>query len=104
MHALPTIALIAGTLAGPSTLPAALPKLGKPLKIEANGTAISVDVGHAAPCVYDFDKDGKQDLIVGQFGEGKCRVYLNVGSREQPRFGSFDYLMAGSDHARANPG
>ena len=42
-----------------------------PVRLEAAGKPIDTDVGHAAPLVVDFDGDGKNDLLVGQFGEGK---------------------------------
>lgn len=45
--------------------------LEKPVRIEG----IDADIGHAAPYLYDIDRDGKRDLLVGQFGEGKMRIY-----------------------------
>ena len=35
--------------------------------------------GYAAPCWADFDGDGKKDLLVGQFNQGKICVYKNLG-------------------------
>ena len=31
------------------------------------------------PCWADIDGDGKKDLLVGQFNEGKIRVFKNLG-------------------------
>ena len=78
-----------------------LPRLQKPLKIEAKGKPIDVSGGHAAPLVFDWDKDGRRDLLVGEFGEngGKLRIYLNRGTRTAPKFDDFVYLQAGGDHA-----
>ena len=40
-----------------------------PVRVEAAGKPIDTEVGHAAPFVGDFDGDGVDDLLVGQFGE-----------------------------------
>ncbi len=91
--------------------------LRDPVRLEANGEPIDVVVGHAAPFVMDVDGDGVKDLLVGEFGkgdfdgsrlpaatlkkwgssfaEGKLRIYRNLGSNSEPRFGSFEYLQAG---------
>lgn len=69
--------------------------LAAPFRVTAAGEAISTDVGHAYPRLHDLDGDGKRDLLVGQFGEGKCRVYRNVGSDAAPSFDKMEWLMAG---------
>ena len=66
-----------------------------PIKVEANGQPIDVDIGHAAPFITDFDGDGKFDLTVGQFGGGKLRIYQNIGNNHDPVFNSFTWLQAG---------
>lgn len=78
-----------------------LPKLGKPVKIEAAGKPIDVDGGHAAPLVVDWNRDGKKDLLVGEFGSGggKLRIYPNVGEANSPTFEKFTYLDAGGEPA-----
>lgn len=58
----------------------------KPIRLKAGGEFINVDVGHAAPFVYDFDKDGKRDLLVGQFGQGRLRIYRNIGTDTKPKY------------------
>ncbi len=75
---------------------------------------IDVTTGHAAPYVYDFNGDGKRDLLVGEFGSGtyrgettsksslanaRLRVYLNKGSNASPRYDGFKYLQAGGENA-----
>ena len=75
---------------------------------------IDVTTGHASPYIYDFDGDGKRDLLVGEFGSGtyrgettsksslanaRLRVYLNVGSNAAPRYDGFQYLQAGGENA-----
>lgn len=50
--------------------------------------------GLAAPAVFDWDRDGKKDLLLGEFETGECylRVYRNEGSNDAPRFSDeFDY-------------
>jgi hypothetical protein len=71
------------------------PELAPPVKIVAGGKPIDVDVGHAAPCVADVRGDGKPCLLVGQFGEGKLRVYPNAGTPAAPRFEKFEWFQAG---------
>jgi hypothetical protein len=67
-------------------------ELRMPILVSDGSKPINVDIGHAAPWVHDMDKDGLPDLLVGQFGDGKLRVYKNVGSREAPSFSGFKYL------------
>jgi FG-GAP-like repeat len=51
-----------------------------PVRLEANGGPVRVESpGYAAPCWADIDGDGRKDLLVGQFKEGKIRVYRNLG-------------------------
>ena len=75
---------------------------------------IDVTTGHAAPYVYDFNGDGKRDLLVGEFGSGtyrgettsksslanaRLRVYLNKGSNTSPRYDGIKYLQADGENA-----
>lgn len=55
--------------------------------------ALKVPAG-AAPCVVDWDNDGKKDLLVGT-GAGAVLVYLNTGSEQAPAFGDGAFLKAG---------
>lgn len=66
----------------------------KPYRVEAAGSFIDVDIGHAAPFIYDFDSDGKQDLLVGQFGEGKLRIYRNTGTNQSPKYTEHKWFKA----------
>jgi|SRR3954452_1173116 len=69
--------------------------LAPPIKLTAGGKPIDVDVGHAAPCIADLKGDGKPCLLVGQFGEGKLRVYADLGSKTEHRFDKFEWFRAG---------
>jgi len=75
-----------------------------PFRIEAGGKPIDVEVGHAAPFVVDVDGDGVRDLLVGQFGQGRCRVYKNIGSNDKPEFGEFTWFEAGGKPAQVGAG
>ena len=64
-------------------------QLAAPVRLLDGTEPIDVDRGHAAPAVFDLNGDGLKDLLVGQFGEGKLRVYPNRGSDRSPRFDGF---------------
>ncbi len=78
--------------------------LAPPLLLEAKDGPIDVTIGHAAPYLHDMDGDGLVDLLVGQFGEGKLRVYKNVGEAGAPRYESWTYLKAGGADATVPAG
>jgi hypothetical protein len=50
---------------------------------------------YSAPCVTDWDCDGRQDLLVGQFDYGRIRFYRNEGAHGAPEFSSWSWLMDG---------
>lgn len=55
-------------------------QFAEPVRMEAGGTLVKTETpGYAAPCWHDVDRDGKKDLVVGQFQRGKMRVYRNLG-------------------------
>ncbi len=60
-------------------------ELAPPVRLEAAGRAIDTAIGHAAPCVVDFDGDGVRDLLVGQFGGGILWIFRNEGTDRSPR-------------------
>ena len=67
--------------------------LAPPVQVQAGGQPINVDMGHAAPFLADLKGDGQLVLLVGQFGEGKLRLYPNVGTRNDPKFDKFDWFQ-----------
>ena len=51
-----------------------------PFQLKAGSEFIRVESpGYAAPCLADMNGDGLKDLIVGQFNDGKMKVYLSQG-------------------------
>ncbi len=82
-------------LALASGLYAVTPVFDAPVAIQASGSPINVGYGgNASPFMTDWDGDGKQDLLLGQFDAGKIRFYANTGTNYNPTFGSFSYLQA----------
>lgn len=57
-----------------------------PFAIEAGGAPIDAPGGNSAPCVADWDGDGRFDLLVGEFEEGHVRFHRNLGEPGAPRF------------------
>jgi hypothetical protein len=76
-----------------------------PVQIQAGGRALDVEhAGHAAPFIGDFYEDGGLALLVGQFYEGRLRIYRNTGTRAKPRFDSYTWFEAGGKIARVPVG
>jgi hypothetical protein len=71
------------------------PVFDAPVAIEADGTPINVGTGgNASPFLVDWNGDGKQDLLLGQYMNGKVRLYENIGENFAPEFGGFEYVQA----------
>ncbi len=65
--------------------------LDAPVPVTAGGEPIDVE-GYAAPFVGDFDGDGRNDLLVGQYVYGRLRVYRNAGTNAEPKFDRFEWF------------
>ncbi len=51
-----------------------------PVRLKGGDAVVRVESpGYAAPCWSDVDGDGLKDLLVGQFNQGKIRVFKNLG-------------------------
>ena len=78
--------------------PQATPSLEQLQRLKAGGEYIKVEQpGYAAPCWHDVDGDGKKDLLVGQFKDGKIKVYRNEGGG---KFAAGEWLKAEGDVAK----
>ena len=69
----------------------------KPFMIKVDGEILDTgEIGHAAPWLYDFDGDSKNDLLVGYFGSrdkedksiqgGKLLIFYNTGTNKEPKY------------------
>ncbi len=96
--------MIATLCAAACLAPGSMPQLSAPVKIAAGGTPIQVRIGHLAPYVVDFDRDGKKDLLVGTFDGAVLRVYKNVGSDKAPRFAAFSLAKAQGQDMKGEAG
>jgi hypothetical protein len=57
---------------------------------------VPIDVGYyGAPEMYDWNLDGAKDLILGQFSEGKIRLYSNQGLDTAPDFNGYTFFQSG---------
>jgi hypothetical protein len=67
-----------------------------PVQIQAGTGPLDIErEGHAAPFVGDFYEDGTQCLLVGQFHDGRLRIYRNTGTRAKPKFDKYTWFEAG---------
>lgn len=73
------------------------PKLSQPIQIQGEIDEIMAEKhGYAYPALYDWNKDGKKDLLIGEFETGKTgsylQIHLNEGTNELPKYsGKFEY-------------
>jgi hypothetical protein len=63
-----------------------------PVRLMSGNAAIRVEgPGYAAPCWADLHGDGKMHLLVGQFNQGKIRVFKHLG---EEKFAPGNWLQA----------
>lgn len=87
-----TVLVLACLVAAPAAS-APIPRFAGSVLIEDNGSVI--DVGrYGAPVMFDWDLDGKKDMIVGQYTSGKIRFYPNVGEDSAPAFDGYNFMRA----------
>jgi hypothetical protein len=78
--------------------------LAAPVRIEAGGKVIDTDVGHAHPYVADWDGDGVNDLLVGQFGDGILWIHRNEGTNADPKLAAGVKFKDGAEDGRVPTG
>jgi len=94
--------ILLSLLLSPFPKPAAADLVLGPVEyVQADSGQIQVP-GYSMPSFTFWDGDSLKDLVVGEGGvtvfPGKVRVYLNVGTKTEPRFGDFLYAQSeGSD-------
>jgi hypothetical protein len=89
------IASDADTVAAPDS------GLNAPVQIAADGVPIDIArEGAACPLFADFDQDGLSDLLVGEAWGGRLRIYRNIGTKQTPEFGDYEWFRAGGTVAR----
>jgi len=60
---------------------------------EADGDTLIVPEQRASPDVFDFDGDGRKDLLTGDT-EGQLLMYLNVGTDQAPTFSGYSAVLS----------
>ncbi len=100
-----SLTLCVGMLVLPAVAADGRHPFAAPFAVMANGSAIDLPADPATragsdnsfPWFADFDGDGRPDLLVGQVGdarpgklagEGRLRIYRNLGAPGRPRFGA----------------
>ncbi len=77
---------------------AGAPNLSQPQLIKGDKFDIRVEKhGNAYPNLFDYNRDGKLDLLVGEFetsADGsRIKAFLNTGTTAKPKYsGEFEYV------------
>ena len=75
--------VLGALLLGGSTALCSAAEFQSPVRLKADdGPARVESPGYAAPCLADIDADGKKELLVGQFKDGKIRVFKHLGAEK----------------------
>ena len=83
-----------------STVYADSPSFKSPFLVEVGGDVLQTEKPHyASPTMVDLDKDGLQDLVVGQFKNGSMIFLKNSGEAGKPEFKSKAWILSGESTA-----
>jgi hypothetical protein len=63
-------------------------------RIQTNGVDMMVDQRDSAPCIVDWNEDGKKDLLIGCWFNGNIHLFFNSGSNSTPIFTTSNKLQA----------
>lgn len=72
---------------------ASVQQFSSPFIIQANGQNLVADI-IADPFMVDWNGNGLNDLVIGQFTNGRIRFYPNSGTNQEPVFTTFTFLQA----------
>ena len=87
----------------PISLTANTPNLNPAILIKDGDNPLSI--GHTcSPEVVDWNNDGKKDLLVGTFSQGKIKLFLNQGTDADPVFDGGEFLQAAGVELHAGSG
>ena len=81
--------LLGGVSSAKDELPAPAAKapgiFDPPVRLKAGDAYVDTGkyIAHTGPLLYDYDADGKTDLLVGNFA-GSIQLFRNTGTREAP--------------------
>ena len=79
------------------------PELDPPVRLVAGEDQTPIDtgadIGHAGPMWFDYNGDGKPDLLVSSF-RGNIKLFANIGERDAPRFAAGKSLHASGEDIR----
>ncbi|HVC98637.1 MAG TPA: hypothetical protein VND64_33530 [Pirellulales bacterium] len=94
-------AMLARTLLAQEAPEIAPIRLEPPVRLKAGDEFIDTGkhVAHAGPLAVDLNADGMPDLLVGNFS-GHFQVYMNAGTRAQPKYVDQGLLEAGGETAK----
>jgi hypothetical protein len=80
---------------------AAAQEFEPPRRLEADGRPIDVAGGNAAPLAWDFDRDGRLDLLVGAAGaSGRAHVFRNTSAAGPAQLVAAGVVAASGGDAR----
>jgi hypothetical protein len=57
-----------------------------------SGDSLLVVQDDATPEVVDWNNDGRPDLLVGQYGNGRINLFLNLSSNTTPFLGTGSFV------------
>ncbi len=84
--------LLSALILGGGTSACSAADFESPVRLKAGDAAVRVESpGYAAPCWTDIDGDGRKELLVGQFKQGKIKVFKHLGAQ---KFAPGDWLQA----------